>query len=206
MNLRVRLGAILLLALGLFAGGIAAAGAQEASPVAGTGVLTVASYVGEVDEPVLYILDEVAASDTVEGVTITPDDRDFVLYQAGEEAPVASFSTVGGYAVVTGLAAGDYILFDVASETFFSGITIADDATTSVSAIFPVVSAATPVATTTATSAPVVPGAPTPAVVALPNTGQGSGSGTSTSIVLLFGAMSLVAVAAGFAWRQRRTN
>ena len=43
-------------------------------------------------------------------------------------------------------------------------------------------------------------------VTALPSTGQGADAGTSSSaIVLLFGAMSLVALAAGFAWRQRRT-
>jgi len=72
--------------------------------------------------------------------------------------------------------------------------------------------AATPIATSTveptATTAAGEPttaaGEPTKAaVVALPNTGQGSSSNGST-LILLFGAMSLVTVAAGFAWRQRR--
>ena len=43
-------------------------------------------------------------------------------------------------------------------------------------------------------------------VSALPSTGQGVDAGTNGSaIVLLFGAMSLVALGAGFAWRQRHT-
>jgi len=43
-------------------------------------------------------------------------------------------------------------------------------------------------------------------VSVLPSTGQGADAGTSGSaIVLLLGAMSLVALTAGFAWRQRRT-
>jgi len=42
-------------------------------------------------------------------------------------------------------------------------------------------------------------------VSALPSTGQGDAAGTSASgIVLLFGAMSLIALVIGFAWRQRR--
>jgi MYXO-CTERM domain-containing protein len=41
-------------------------------------------------------------------------------------------------------------------------------------------------------------------VTKLPSTGQGSSS-DSSSIVLLLGAMSLVALAGGFAWRQRRS-
>ncbi len=44
------------------------------------------------------------------------------------------------------------------------------------------------------------------AVSDLPSTGQGSDGGASGSaIVLFFGAMSMVALAAGFAWRQRHT-
>jgi len=43
-------------------------------------------------------------------------------------------------------------------------------------------------------------------VSVLPSTGQGTDAGTSGSaMVLLLGAMSLVALTAGFAWRQRRT-
>ncbi len=44
------------------------------------------------------------------------------------------------------------------------------------------------------------------AVSDLPSTGQGSDGGASGSaIVLFFGAISMVALAAGFAWRQRHT-
>jgi hypothetical protein len=42
-------------------------------------------------------------------------------------------------------------------------------------------------------------------VSSLPSTGQGSNSSDSSTIVLILGAMSLVALAGGFAWRQRRT-
>ncbi|HWV35838.1 MAG TPA: hypothetical protein VNZ55_09395 [Thermomicrobiales bacterium] len=43
-------------------------------------------------------------------------------------------------------------------------------------------------------------------VSSLPNTGQGSSSSSdSSTLVLLFGAMSLVALAGGVAWRQRRS-
>lgn len=42
-------------------------------------------------------------------------------------------------------------------------------------------------------------------VSSLPSTGQGSNSSDSSTLVLILGAMSLVALAGGFAWRQRRT-
>lgn len=42
-------------------------------------------------------------------------------------------------------------------------------------------------------------------VSSLPSTGQGSSSSDSGTIVLILGAMSLIALAGGFAWRQRRT-
>lgn len=42
-------------------------------------------------------------------------------------------------------------------------------------------------------------------VSSLPSTGQGSSSSDSSTLVLILGAMSLVALAGGFAWRQRRT-
>jgi hypothetical protein len=58
---------------------------------------------------------------------------------------------------------------------------------------------ATPIATTVPTSAA------TP-VVALPNTGQGTSSDNNGSIILLLGAMSLVAGAAAYSWQQRRSN
>lgn len=67
--------------------------------------------------------------------------------------------------------------------------------------------AASPVVTTTPTVAPTAPAAnPTAAVVALPNTGQGSSTDNTSSIILLLGAMSLVAGAAAYTWYQRRTN
>ncbi len=42
-------------------------------------------------------------------------------------------------------------------------------------------------------------------VTTLPSTGQGNAGGNGGTIVLLLGALSLVTLAGGFAWRQRRT-
>lgn len=42
-------------------------------------------------------------------------------------------------------------------------------------------------------------------VTSLPSTGQGGNTTDSSAIVLVLGAMSLVALAGGFAWRQRRS-
>lgn len=45
------------------------------------------------------------------------------------------------------------------------------------------------------------------AVSSLPSTGQGGNGGASSSaILLLFGAISLVALTAAYAWRQQRTS
>jgi len=159
----------------------------------------------------------------------TPTDRDLVLYLNGDltAQPWASFTTSGGVAVLNDVPAGFHTIVDPATGYQF-GVGVGPDeagngTVTAIGLYFPVGGEVVP------TQAPAEPTA-TPGnggdnghhghdhgkkdegkkssstVSSLPNTGQGSSSSSdSSTMVLLFGAMSLVALAGGLAWRQRRS-
>ncbi|MGB3307316.1 MAG: hypothetical protein WBA63_14085 [Thermomicrobiales bacterium] len=161
----------------------------------------------------------------------TPIDRDLVLYLNGDTTaqPWASFSTVDGVAALNEVPTGDHLLVDPATGYQFP-VSAAAGTVTAISLYFPIDDVIIP--TQVAPTATAAPGQPTAvpggdhghghdhgnkgttgkstsgssSVSSLPNTGQGSSSSTDTStLVLLFGALSLGALAGGVAWRQRRS-
>jgi len=174
------------------------------------------------------VLPAAVENNDLEGAGCTPIDRDLVLYLNGDTTaqPWASFSTVDGVAALNEVPTGDHVLVDPATGYQFP-VSAAAGTVTAISLYFPIDDVVVP--TEVAPTATAAPGQPTAvpggdhghghdhgnkgnggkssssSVSSLPNTGQGSTSSDSSTLVLLFGAMSLVALAGGVAWRQRRS-
>ncbi|MGB3304655.1 MAG: hypothetical protein WBA63_00580 [Thermomicrobiales bacterium] len=164
----------------------------------------------------------------------TPTDRDLVLYLNGDltAQPWASFTTYGGVAVLNAVPYGFHTIVDPATGyqfDVFAGFGEGSGTVTAISLYFPV-GGDVVVPTQVPAEPTATPGnggdngddghhghdhgkkgdkgttGKSSTVSSLPNTGQGSSSSTdSSTLVLLFGAMSLVALAGGVAWRQRRS-
>lgn len=227
--LRFRVVAIVLLALGLFAGSLANVGAQ-ATPVTGEpGSVVVSKFVcTQIEEPTATISDPVGIDtaagepDVEEGCS--PSTASFEIYLNNDftSAPFAEFDA--GVATIDGVPQNiggvPHLLLELDTNVFYEFF-VAPGGVTTITVLNPADDGdATPVGDDDddgssdgssgddGASADDDNGDDDSAggVSTLPSTGQGADSGTSgSSIVLLFGAMSLVALAAGFAWRQRRT-
>lgn len=233
--LRFRVVAIVLLALGLFAGSLANVGAQ-ATPVTGEpGSVVVSKFVcTQIEEPTATISDPVGidtaagSPDVEEGCS--PSTASFQIYLNNDftSTPFAEFDA--GVATIDGVPQNiggvPHLLLELDTNVFYEFF-VAPGGVTTITVLNPADDGnATPVADdggddgTADGGTSGDGGASTDdngdddsaggtsggSVSTLPSTGQGADSGTSgSSIVLLFGAMSLVALAAGFAWRQRRT-
>jgi len=257
--LRFRVVAMVLLALGLFAGSFAAVGAQGATPISGEpGTLVVAKFeCTQIEEPTATVSDPVGVSAGVDDDVpapegCVPDSESFQIFLNNDfsSEPFAEFEA--GVEAINGIpqnAPGvPHLLLETEQNVFFEFF-VESGGVTTITVLNPADDGnATPVAdddddgngngdgdgdgngdgngdatdvgqdgddgdgsadggaaasdddddSSTSGSGS--------SVSSLPSTGQGADSGTSgSSIVLLFGAMSLVALAAGFAWRQRRT-
>ncbi len=221
--LRFRSVAIVLLALGLFAGSLANVGAQ-ATPITGqSGSVVVSTFeCTQIEEPTAIVSEpakvQVAGEAPIDGCV--PDDTVFQIFVNGDSdsEPFAEFNA--GVETINGIpqnAPGvPHLLLEVDRNVFFEFF-IESGGVTTATVLNPADDGnATPVGRDddggSSADGKDDGGAAAggddddDSVNALPSTGQGTDSGTSgSSIVLLFGAMSLVALAAGFAWRQRRT-
>jgi hypothetical protein len=154
-------------------------------------------------------------------------DRQFLIYVNGDTNSAAlSLQTIGGTALYDNLPAGTHVLADAQTGESIS-FTIASGSVTTVVAVFPEGYGDTGEPGDRDVDAPGADddGADTGddngdgdddggkadggntggGVSKLPSTGQGGNSTDSSAIVMILGAMSLVALAGGFAWRQRRT-
>jgi len=212
---RVRLVAVVLMAFGLLAGGITTVAAQaDATPVvtpdpntSGTVNISVFACTNVTDT--VFQSGEVVSAAAIPSTAgdCAPSAGTFTFYFIGDQTADFAQLFVDGSGSI-GLPAGDYEVVQEENQARTT-ITVVDGGVLTL-----VVT--NPVAASGATPVPVVPVVPTAAstggntapaastVSSLPNTGQGSSSSNGSTIVLLFGAMSLVALAAGFAWRQRR--
>lgn len=149
-------------------------------------------------------------------------DRQFLIYiNSDTNSAALSLQTIGGTALYDNLPAGTHILADAQTGESIQ-FTIASGSVTTVVAVFPEGYGDTGEPGDRDVDAP---GADddsadtgtddgdddgktdgsTGGVSKLPSTGQGGNSTDSSAIVMLLGAMSLVALAGGFAWRQRRS-
>jgi hypothetical protein len=222
--LQSRVLAIVFLAFGLVAGSFSVAGAQDddmdgGTPIVGDepGSIVISNFVcTQIDEPTM--ITEPVGVDTAASV---PDEEgcvessaNFEIYVNGDftSEPIEVF--VDGTATVNGIPATaegtPHALLETSFNVFFE-FEIAPGGVTTITVLNPadVGDGATPAndgdddGTDDGTADD---GADDGAVSGLPSTGQGSDGGANgTAIVLLFGAMSMVALAAGFAWRQRRS-
>jgi hypothetical protein len=176
-----------------------------------------------VDENLGFAEDDLADAGYAGAYTV---DREFLIYINGDtnSAPLG-LQTIGGTALYDNLPAGTHTLADAQTGVSIS-FTIAQGSVTTVVAIFPegTGDSGDPDGDRD-TEAPGADdgaddgdddgdddgangdddGGDTGGVSKLPSTGQGGNSTDSSAIVLLLGAMSLVALAGGFAWRQRRS-
>jgi LPXTG-motif cell wall-anchored protein len=155
-------------------------------------------------------------------------DRLFYVYANGDQQSIPySVQTIGGVGVLNALPTGTHLVTDAQTGVGVD-VAVADNAVTVVTAVFPE-------GTGDSGDSDGDPDTEAPGqgndgdddgdgsddgdddgddsgdgstsggdVSKLPSTGQGSSTESST-IVMILGAMSLVALAGGFAWRQRRT-
>lgn len=181
---------------------------------------------GYLSDQVAYpqFLDSDPFSTADAGGTI-PADFTFELYVNGDTsaAPFAVVSTDGGAAFVDDVPTGNVTIYETSSGAS-ADVAVISDEITAVTFFMPLgtESDVVPTEAPVEATAPADPaqttavpdgdqgktdgGKSSTSVNSLPNTGQGSASSSDGStIVLLFGAMSLVALAAGSAWRQRQT-
>lgn len=177
-----------------------------------------------IDENLGWAEDDLADAGYAGAYTV---DRQFLIYINSDTASAAlSLQTIGGTALYDNLPAGTHILADAQTGESIQ-FTIAKGSVTTVVAIFPegVGDSGNPDGDrdTTAPDAGDDDSADTGSdsgsddggnadggntgggVSKLPSTGQGGNSTDSSAIVMILGAMSLIALAGGFAWRQRRT-
>jgi LPXTG-motif cell wall-anchored protein len=157
-------------------------------------------------------------------------DRLFYIYANGDTDTLPiNVQTVGGVAVVNALPTGTHLVTDAQTGVGVN-VAVADNSVTVVTAVFPEGTGDT--GDSDGDPDTEAPGSGNGTddgdddgsddgsddgddsdggsstsggdVSSLPSTGQGS-SNESSTIVMILGAMSLVALAGGFAWRQRRT-
>jgi len=214
---RFRVPAMVLLALGLFAGGFSAASAQATPGSGEPGTLVISNFVcTQIEEPTATVSDPVGvgtagAPEPEEGCVA--DSADFQIFVNSDftSEPIDVF--VDGTATVNGVpstaATGvPNALFEPAFNVFFE-FEITPGGVTTITVLNPAKDEDGATLVADATDDGAVDGVADDDdgdVSGLPSTGQGSDGGANGSaIVLLFGAISMVALAAGFAWRQRRS-
>lgn len=148
-------------------------------------------------------------------------DREFLVYLNEDTASVPYvMQTIGGTDLLDGLPEGTHTLVD-AQSGYSTSFSIAQGSVTTVVAVFPEGFGDTGNAEGDRdTEAPdgdddgaddgdddgaADDGGASADVTKLPSTGQTGNGSDSSTLVLILGAMSLVALAGGFAWRQRRS-
>lgn len=219
--MRFRVLGMVLLALGLFAGSFSAAGAQDPDDngTPGTdepGTVVISTFVcTQIEEPTATVSGPVGVGAAAGEEPEPPeegcvaDSADFQVFVNSDftSDPIDVF--VDGTATVNGVPSTEdgvpNALFEPSFNVFFE-FDITPGGVTTITVRNPADDGdgATPVVDGDDDSA--ADDGDNGAVSGLPSTGEGGDGGASGSaIVLLLGAMSTVALAAGFAWRQRRT-
>jgi len=216
---RFRVPAMVLLALGLFAGGFSAASAQATPGSGEPGTLVISNFVcTQIEEPTATVSDPVdvgaAADEPTPEDGCTPDAAAFQIFANSDFTSDPINVYVNGTATVNGVPSTaatsvPNALFDPVHNVYFE-FEVTPGGVTMITVLNPAKDedGATLVADATDDGAvDDVADDDDGDVSGLPSTGQGSDGGANGSaIVLLFGAMSMVALAGGFAWRQRRTS